>query len=364
MTQRDRDIFLDIAKGLAIMVVVAGHVIQANVKEPDSNFFFRFICSFQMPMFIFVSGMVASLNVKSFFPDETLPDLFFETVKEIWNATIRLFIPFVSWTIVFYFVFHNDGTLSYFKNVLKSPDWSLWFLLALFYCRGFFAIVRFAGATLRRLVYRATKRDVRLFDHVLFAFFLTAILFLVLRKHSVDGFGLYFLKYLFPYYFLGICFYKYKKQIPKETAIEVVCTIVFFALVPFWYRITTGPAELWLENYFSPDKARLLFSSVVALCGTLSFILFTRSVSILKIEAVKKFLVFCGSMTLGIYAFHVRMAWLPPPFIGVLLASLAATWLLERMPVARTLLLGEKGFFKPRSHVTLPASSLLLRQGR
>jgi fucose 4-O-acetylase-like acetyltransferase len=49
-----RDTFLDIAKGLAIILVVIGHVVQGSSEKFDGLLWFRVIYSFHMPLFVFV----------------------------------------------------------------------------------------------------------------------------------------------------------------------------------------------------------------------------------------------------------------------------------------------------------------------
>ena len=49
MQEEKREIFIDIAKGIAILLMIIGHVIK--------NFYaIRFIFSFHMPLFIITSG--------------------------------------------------------------------------------------------------------------------------------------------------------------------------------------------------------------------------------------------------------------------------------------------------------------------
>lgn len=49
--------YIDQLKGIAILLVVLGHVIGYNNCE--DSFLWRFIYSFHMPLFMFISGYVA-----------------------------------------------------------------------------------------------------------------------------------------------------------------------------------------------------------------------------------------------------------------------------------------------------------------
>jgi fucose 4-O-acetylase-like acetyltransferase len=61
----ERDGTLDCLKGLAILLVVAGHTAQDSTPDFDNLFAFRAIYAFHMPMFMFVSGMVIAVSLRS-----------------------------------------------------------------------------------------------------------------------------------------------------------------------------------------------------------------------------------------------------------------------------------------------------------
>lgn len=342
MPQVKRDIFLDVAKGLAIILVVVGHICQGARTDFDHFFPFRLIYSFHMPMFICLAGMVASLKIKSFFPLSTVNITVYNAKKEVWGATTRLFIPFIAWTVVYYFSNHNDGTMKYFKSVISSPDWSLWFLLALFYCRIFLESIRSIVILARIALTKMFKRDFQRIEHYIVSAIIILIFFLIFIKYCPSSFGLYFFKNYFPYYILGIFLYKYKEKIWYRPQIQSACLIVFCVLMPFWYRTEPGPAEVWLAQFMSPGKASMLFRYTVAICGTMAFILVVKLLVRARISWINIALAFSGSMTLGVYALHQQFMWIPPVFLGTVAASLLVTWLIGKIPVVRFFLLGGK----------------------
>lgn len=84
----ERKTYIDIAKGLAIMLVVVGHLVQNNLTGTTARFLFDFVYSFHMPLFMFLSGYVASLTVE-------------RNLNEGRNFLAKkartLLIPFISW---------------------------------------------------------------------------------------------------------------------------------------------------------------------------------------------------------------------------------------------------------------------------
>lgn len=342
MAGKYRDIFLDVAKGVAIILVVIGHICQGSRTDFDHFFPFRLIYSFHMPMFICLAGMVASLKIESFFPLSPTVLVASTARKEASRATKRLLIPFIAWTVVYYFIGHNDGTLTYFKNVIASPDLSLWFLLALFYCRILLEVIRGVVSLARIALVKIFKRDVTILEHPVVALVLIMISFMFLRNHVPGDVGLGFLKYFFPYYVFGIFLYKYKDKIRYRTLIQTICLVMFCALMPFWYRMEPGPAEARLSQFMSSGNASMLFRHTVAICGTIAFLGAVKLLVRARISWLNIVLAFSGSLTLGVYALHSQFMWIPPIFFGTFAASLLATWLIGKIPVVRFFLLGEK----------------------
>ena len=68
--------YIDQLKGIAILLVVLGHVIGYNNCE--DSFLWRFIYSFHMPLFMFISGYVAQMT--------------FRIERFGWNETISFLI--------------------------------------------------------------------------------------------------------------------------------------------------------------------------------------------------------------------------------------------------------------------------------
>lgn len=344
MAQKNRDTFLDVAKGLAIILVVVGHICQGARTDFDHFFPFRLIYAFHMPMFMCLAGMVASLKIHSFFPVCSLDLVAFNAKKEARGATRRLLVPFIAWTVVYYFLRHNDGTLDYFKKVIASPDWSLWFLLALFYCRMLFEAIRGIVMLSRILLEKLFQRDLGMFDNPFIVLGIITACFLIFHTYGPNKFGLYSLKIHFPYYVFGIFLYKYKEKIRHAALLQGVCLLLFCVLMPFWYRTEPGPAEAWLSHFMYLGTASTLFRYTVAICGTMAFLLVVKFLLRPSLAWLHTPLAFSGSMTLGIYALHGQFMEIPPIFFGTFAASLLVTWAIGKIPVVRFFLLGEKPF--------------------
>ncbi len=95
-SERKRLPYLDVAKGIAILLVCVGHAIsnQVDVREIDLPYLLRFISQFHMPLFFVINGMLFSEKY----------------VKKPFAASIHKFktyyIPFVAYNLIF-LVLHN-----------------------------------------------------------------------------------------------------------------------------------------------------------------------------------------------------------------------------------------------------------------
>ena len=117
--------YLDIAKGVGILLVVLGH----NDFEVISVFLQRLIYSFHMPLFFFLSG---------YFLNTTIP--FFDFVKKRFNSLLK---PFLFTVLLIYFTSVSFEKMSFATAITRTVkslygsgaylDWvQLWFLPHLF----------------------------------------------------------------------------------------------------------------------------------------------------------------------------------------------------------------------------------------
>ena len=124
-TKNKRDNNIDAIKGVAILLVIIGHILQYILYSDsfDQNIFFRIIYSFHMPLFMFVSGYVIPLS-------HNIQDL-----NWLKKRAHKLLIPFLFWIPAKYILkggWKSDSFFHSFLHTLKSPDSGLWFLWVLF----------------------------------------------------------------------------------------------------------------------------------------------------------------------------------------------------------------------------------------
>lgn len=338
---KNRDSFLDIAKGLAITLVVIGHVAQGSAANFDDLLIFKIIYSFHMPLFIFLSGAVAAINFDSRLITQGLRGASLVGCQKIKKAAIRLLIPFVSWCIVNQLVYHHaDGLVNALVLAFRRPDTALWFLLAIFYCIALTSIFQILFAlilsTLKLLKIHGQKIQI-LFSNEKFQILFMILLWWAIKERSPHGAGLGLLKPYFIYYAIGLGFYKYTQE-HFSNVYTILAGMTFVSLAPFWLRTANfqyaGSIQL-------PFVVLYFYAGVVAISGILLFLGFTRILNSQHNSLLKKFLILCGQLSLGIYATHYFFLAFFPKVIAPLVLSFGASILMNRIPLIRIIFLGE-----------------------
>ncbi|MBT8593990.1 acyltransferase [Polynucleobacter paneuropaeus] len=345
---KKRDQFLDIAKGLAIILVILGHTIQGLSENFDDSLGFRVIYSFHMPLFIFISGMVFSIALKKTALEKTsMQALLTVYLTRIYRSFVRLIIPFIVWTFIGYFLNHRyeDGKiwnlepmLTFLIKVIHSPDWSLWFLVCVFYCICALSFFEFCLYSLRL---RINIKNVYIFNLtlLLLSFYIASILHRVGIRTGEFGVG--FLTSYFIYFTLGYILAVATIRTLLKKPLIYLCIPLFICLVPFWHR--TAPYHLMpsATEFISPYLNNNLFGGVMALLGSVVVLLLVEYFSNRPNWIFSKFLAYCGVLSLGIYAIHFYFLSYKPPVIAPLFISVLITLVIQKIPILRVALLGE-----------------------
>ena len=211
---KTRNRTIDVLKGLAIILVVYGHIIQRSMVVGGADFFlnpvFKIIYTFHMPLFVLISGYLIAASLKR----RSIRDTFKIRVKS-------LFIPFVIWSLLDMLV--NDiinlsGELNVFEYLVLKP--SVWFLFTLFAA----SVLVLASARLQKK-----------FGLAIFVVIYLLILVIPFNEYA----ALYYIKWFYLFYVAGYLIHEYGSGwIARfnNTATFVTVFFVFLVLLPFWTR--------------------------------------------------------------------------------------------------------------------------------
>lgn len=120
------------------------------------------------------------------------------------------------------------------------------------------------------------------------------------------------------YYFLGMILKEENsiahKLFEKNTSI-LVCVIVFFLLVPFWYRTLSAMPED-MNQIVKGISTRFSYKLIVAILGSISIMGLCRK---FQDTIDNKLFQFIGQNTMGIYVTHQTIIW-------IIMHSLPESW--------------------------------------
>lgn len=124
MQKHNRDLYWDVAKGIAIILVLVGHSIQCIRQDCFDDKLYQFIYSFHMPLFMFISGWFFYYSMRKYELVELVD-------KKIRSICIPLFVFGVILFPIFFDFNASIGTI--IKNYILSIG-ILWFLVQVLYC--------------------------------------------------------------------------------------------------------------------------------------------------------------------------------------------------------------------------------------
>lgn len=316
-----RDPFLDCAKGIAIVVVVISHYYQFNVPGFEDDLIFRMICSFQMPCFFFISGMVTANWFGRFIELRSPGTVRASLAKDIASKARRLLFPFITWACIGYLLAWRD-TLSIWQWVellARQPDYSLWFILILFEMN----ILLYVAALLVLLVSAYGNRAATGLQRIALIVVAGLLTYLAIKAVPLQGLGL--LKVHYPNFFAGLVFFYWMRGRFPVLGYVAACA-VFVTIAPFWHRL--HPLELTNGLAFGGQIDRS-YNLAVALSGTLTALGGARlAATKLKGPALAA-VTFVGKRSLDIYALHFYLLAIWPLVAGAILASLSISAVLR-----------------------------------
>ena len=266
--------YIDTLKGIAIILVVMGHVVQFiwGDRYGSDQIIFILIYSFHMPLFFFLSGLCTKVIDRGGI-----------SLKKKMKS---LLYPFLLWNLIVYFqhIQVEAGSISAIRHA------GYWFLICLFYMNCTSKIAQL-------FEFRMNKEAKIMFDIIIH--FLIYLIILLICKYT-DGsklnelLCLQFLPFNMPFFILGYLFKKYRK-------LDIIMStekVGFYALLAYCCLI-------YIRIYQFDNIHHKLFPSIL--------IAFTAIIAIYSLFKDKKqsdrfqFINKIGQRSLEIYLIHPLM---------------------------------------------------------
>jgi len=293
-----------------------------------------------MPLFVFLSGAVAAIAFKSDRVGEGVGAALQQAKTRIAKAVVRLLLPFIAWCLINQLIYHHsDSVMSALILAFRRPDTALWFLLAIFYCIVLAELFNIAFSLIYKLSARVGLQEAAIWiADGRVQIILIILIWWAIREHTPRGAGLSLIRPYFIYYVLGIGFYKY--VYPQLTTWKYLpAWIIFIGLIPFWSRTAVHNID---GAIVLPSVLTYFYAGLVALSGSFLILSIAKWIAETHIKVLKSFLVLCGQLSLGIYAIHYFFLAYSPKVVAPLLLSMALAYGINRIPILRKVLLGEK----------------------
>lgn len=318
MTKKGRILYLDIAKGIGMLLVVIGHTeyVSASIRQ--------YISSFHMPLFFLISGVLIWYKEEEYKEWEYL----FE------KKVSRLLVPYFLFSI-FYLVIESsrllikdlEGWSTIFRGIYQSICLQgvsvLWFLPALFLSEMIFIWIR-KNSNHVQTVWCL----VALFISIYFINIDVQMFFLA-RSDKLILSMLYdiismLLRGFFCVGFVGVGYYAGKMLLPKQfpTVLEFFMSAIFMVIVGIavGQNLNTDLRGMNLGNLF--------WFFLCSIFGSLGIIFGCRVLSKLPLRMIHRVFEYIGCNSLFIMATHIDFRIL---YISIKLAELIDTVIQNRI---------------------------------
>lgn len=234
MAYEERNSYLDFVRGIAIILVVAGHSIQFGSTNENwitnrlyfDNTIYQLIYSFHMPLFMLLSGYLFYFSVYK--------RSFWQNLVKKMRSTIT---PMLFWTFVGVFIpdLIMGGILETLKTFVRSFAFNYWFLWAVFFC----SLIILCLCKTKKLKYAIY------------------IILMILTLFTPDKYGLYLHKFVFPYFLIGFMWNQFRcSKRFAETSTKLRVFIWIFLIATF------------VILFFGYSRDNLIYTSRITLLYT------------------------------------------------------------------------------------------------
>lgn len=252
----NRNQFVDIMRGIAMLLVVLGHTMTGCTANSQSSFLFNIIWSLQMPLFILISGYVTKYSR----PISDGNGLW----KYVKRRTVAYMLPWAVWSfLVRGIIFGQDGFLNV-KHLLWNMDSGYWFLATIWTISMIFGVASFVAE-------RASKENLLKKQIVLLGCYLAGMVLLV-GIGVILGLSFFAIKltlYYMPFYYAGFLYGQFDDRMKEsETGKKMIDSVVAICFVMWLFVILRFPLYEMSDGGFAIIlRAATSLAGCIAVCG-------------------------------------------------------------------------------------------------
>lgn len=252
----NRNQFVDIMRGIAMLLVVLGHTMTGCTADSQKSFLFNIIWSLQMPLFILISGYVTKYSR----PISDGKGLW----KYIKRRTVAYMLPWAVWSfLVRGIIFGAKGFLNV-MHLLWNMDSGYWFLASIWTISMIFGIASF-------ITERLGKESVFKKQIVFLGCYLVGMVLLV-GIGAILGLSFFAIKltlYYMPFYYAGFLYGQFDDRIKEsETGKRIIDSVVAICFVIWLFVILRFSLYEMSDIGFAIIlRATTSLAGCIAVCG-------------------------------------------------------------------------------------------------
>ena len=234
IANKERNSYVDIIRGIAILLVVLGHTMTGCTLNSYNSFLFNIVWSLQMPLFFLISGYVTkySKNIKN-------GAMLWSYVK---RRTASYLLPWIVWTFLIRGILLGRKEYFNLTNVFWKMDTGYWFLISIWTISLIFGISCYFASKIAK---RKNSNQNSNFRDIIFTgiFYLAgmAILAMVGLLMGLSFFCIKLTLYYMPFYFAGYVYGKFQDKINESSKgrwfTQIAVAVSLFAWLAIILRI-------------------------------------------------------------------------------------------------------------------------------
>ncbi len=251
-----RNQFVDIMRGIAMLLVVLGHTMTGCTVGAEESFLFNIVWSLQMPLFILISGYVTRYS-------RGIAD-----GKGLWKyvkrRTIAYLLPWAVWSFVVRGIIFGETNFLNVKWLLWHMDSGYWFLATIWTISMIFGV----STIVARKAAKGSETRQQAFTLIMYVIGMAAMTGI----GFVAGLSFFAIKltlYYMPFYFAGYLYGQYRDKILETRWGKTTVDVVVAVCLAVWLFIMTR-----FHLYALPDsgvaiilRAASSITGCVAVCG-------------------------------------------------------------------------------------------------
>lgn len=278
---------IDAVRGIAIILVMTGHIMKVNVAGFSESPIFNVIWSLQIPLFMIISGYVTKYAK----PIGNRGEYYYYLGKR----SLSYILPWVVWTIFVKVFLLGSADLLYITRIIFSMDSGYWFIFSLWtICIIFGTATYFTHKiTQNKLLCNVIT--------ILFSIVLSLGLLVVGMEAGMNFLGIKLTLYYLPFFYLGYLYTIIEKEFYEKSWFkDAKHAAILLAIVIYVFII------LRINLYSAEDTLTNIIIRITASISGCAVVFYTISQVFMHLnENIRKLIITAGRYSLELYIVHL-----------------------------------------------------------